>query len=136
MPKLEKSRKILILSVMIILFLSLTGCSKSKEDEKKGIKEKINSEMSYLDGKIITMLNRINNISFSNYKVVSEDVKEEKTGVTNGNEKNTSNQENIMQDTGSASSDSGENDKKSENKSSTSESNSSSNNQSSEDSRR
>ena len=122
---------------MIILFFSLIGCSKSKEDENKSIKEKVNSEMIYLDGKIITMLNKLNNISFSNYKVISEDVKEEKTGATNENEKNTSNQKNIMQDIGSTSSNSGENNQKSENKSSTtSESNSSSKNKSSEDSRK
>ena len=113
MPKLEFFRKLPIVFLIMIMLFSLTGCSKSKEDENYNKKEKVNVEMSYLDGKIITMLNRLNNISFSNYKVVSEDVKEEKSDIANGNEINKSNQGKMEQGT-----------------------NSSSNNQSSEDSRR
>lgn len=101
MPKFEKFRKILIAFLVLILFFSLTGCSKSKEDENKDKKEKVNSEISYLDTKIITILNSLNNISFSNYKVVAENVKEEKD-----NSKNKSNKESSsVQDENSSSSD-------------------------------
>ena len=101
MPKLENFRKLTVIFLIIMIF-SLTGCTNNKiEDDNK--KEKINQEMSYLDTKIITMLNRLNNISFSTYKVVSEDIKEETSGITNGNEKNSSNQEKLPEDTGESS---------------------------------
>ena len=91
MPKLTYLRKntlaILILSIVFLL----TGCSINTGEDENSKKEKLNQEMSYLDNKIITMMNRLNNISFSNYKVISEEVKEEKTG------------NNSSQDTGSSS---------------------------------
>lgn len=106
MPKLEFFRKIPIIFLIIIILFSLTGCNINKSEDYITKKEKVNQEMSYLDSKIIAMLNRLNNISFSNYKVVSEDVKEETSGITNGNEKNASSQEKLPQDTGSSSSNS------------------------------
>lgn len=106
MSKLEILRKLPIIFLIIIMLFSLTGCDKNKSENDNNKKEKVNQEMSYLDSKIIAMLNRLNNISFSNYKVVSEDVKEETSGITNGNEKNASSQEKFMQDTESSSSNS------------------------------
>ena len=144
MPKLEILRKLSIIFLIIITLFSLTGCNKNKDDSIK--KEKVNQEMSYLDSKIIAMLNRLNNISFSNYKVVSEDVKEEKFGTTNGNEKNASSQEKFIQDTGSSSSNSkgsfekadnqDNKDNKSDSNDSSNEKDSTSSTQSSDDSRK
>ena len=51
-------------------------------------------------------MNRLNNISLSNYEIVSENVKEENTGSTSGNEKNTSNQSDSSTDNGSSASNS------------------------------
>ena len=92
MPKLTKLRKVFILLIIGITLFSLTGCSKKENDDENLKKEKIDQEMKYLDSKIITTMNRLNNISFSNYKVVSEDLKENKTENTSGNEKNNTNQ--------------------------------------------
>lgn len=103
MPKLTNLRKIIMLSLIITILVSLTGCGKKEKINENSKKEKIDQEMSYLDNKIITIMNRLNNISFNNYKVISEDVKEEKTGSTSGNEKNTFSQS----DSSSSSSDSG-----------------------------
>ena len=77
MPKLTILRKIFLVIINLLLILLLTGCGDNKtEDELK--MEKVEQEMSYLDNKIIDIMNKLNNISFSNYKVVSEDIKEEK----------------------------------------------------------
>lgn len=104
MPKLTNLRKIVLLILIISILFSLTGCSMKEKIDENSKKEKIDQEMSYLDTKIVTMMNRLNNISFSNYRVISEDVKEENTGSTSGNEKNNSSQSDSSSDTGSSSS--------------------------------
>lgn len=138
MPNLTKLRKVFILLLIGITLFSLTGCSKKENNNENSKKEKIDQEMKYLDSKIITMMNRLNNISFSNYKVVSEDVKENKTGSTSGNEKNTSSQSDAESGSDSSSSNSGSDDSSGEKSSDSSKqggnSSSSQGEQSSEDS--
>lgn len=139
MPKLENLRKILIVFLIILLLFSLTGCDKGKDDEKNNKIEKVNQEIIYLDGKIIAMLNKLNNISFSNYKVVSEEAKEESSEASS-NEKNMSNdmqgsssdKQNSSQDENSASNKKEESSNKQN--STSDEENSTQNNQSSKDS--
>ena len=82
MLKLTYSRKIILaFFIFIITIFTLTGCA--KKDNKQDIeKEKVKDEICFLDETIITMMNRANNISFNNYKVISENVKQEKTGST------------------------------------------------------
>ncbi len=77
MPK-ENFFKSIILSILIIfMFLTLTGCGE-KQSEEEVSKQKLDKEIQYLDTKFVSLMNMLNNISFSNYKVTSEDVKEEK----------------------------------------------------------
>lgn len=52
--------------------LNLTGC---KKDEKEELKEKVISELGYVNIKILDMLNALNNITFENYTIISEEVK-------------------------------------------------------------
>lgn len=83
MPK-EKFLKSVILSILIIfIFFTLTGCGKKQSKEELS-KQKLDKEIQYLDTKFVSLMNMLNNISFSNYKVTSEDIKEEKGG-TKGN---------------------------------------------------
>ena len=80
MLKLTYSRKVILaFFIFIITLFTLTGCA--KKDNKQDI-EKVKDEICFLDETIITMMNRANNISFNNYKVISENVKQEKTGST------------------------------------------------------
>ena len=65
----------LYLGIFSVLILSLTGCDK-KEDSKE-LEEKINAELSYLDIKLITMLNKINGISYENYIVKADKINTE-----------------------------------------------------------
>lgn len=62
---------------MIFIVFTLTGCS-DKQSEEEISKEKINQELQYLDTKFVSLMNMLNNVSFTNYKVTSEDIKEEK----------------------------------------------------------
>ena len=50
----------------------LTGCKENKSDE---LKNKVISELGYVNVKIIDMLNSLNNITFENYTIISEQVK-------------------------------------------------------------
>lgn len=81
MLKLTYLRKFILALFIIIIPLLLTGCTK-KDNEEDIKKEKVKEEISFLDGTIITIMNKSNNISFSNYKVISEDAKQEKAGVS------------------------------------------------------
>ena len=68
-------RKLNIFIVFILLINScflFTGCGKSKHEE---LKEKTISELGYVNIKIIDMLNILNNITFENYTIMSEQVK-------------------------------------------------------------
>lgn len=50
----------------------LAGCANNNNEN---LETKAISELDYLDGKIIGMLNKLNNISFESYSIVSEKVK-------------------------------------------------------------
>ena len=63
--------KYFILSIIVILVFSLAGCSTT---EGTDINEKVNSEIDYLDEQLVGMLNKLNNISFQKYMVVSEEI--------------------------------------------------------------
>lgn len=65
------------LVIFCILTISLTGCSKNEDD--KTLKDKLNNEISYLDTKLIAMLNKANGISFENYIVNAEQISDQST---------------------------------------------------------
>lgn len=68
-----KKNKIIILFIyLIILIVSLCGCG-SKEDDGK-IDKKIQSEIDYLDKKLIGIMNKLNNITLENYEVKSKEI--------------------------------------------------------------
>lgn len=73
--------------MLCILSISLAGCG--KKDENEILKDKINSEIAYLDTKLVDMLNNINGISIQNYIVKAEQVNE-KEGSSNTKSSNAS----------------------------------------------
>lgn len=93
---MKKTKKILV--IIFIIMICLTGCSQ-KENKDKEIKEKVKQEINYIDNQIISMLNRLNNISLENYSIVSnqtqlnEKTSEESTS-SSGEEKQTNQEEN------------------------------------------
>lgn len=64
---------VIYLVIFSILMLSLTGCSKN--NDSKELEEKIKAELSYLDTKLIEMLNKVNGISYENYVVKADEIK-------------------------------------------------------------
>ncbi len=60
-------KKFLIILCLILISISLGGC-KTNDEEK--MKEKIIQEINFLDDKIISMLNELNNISLDNFSIV------------------------------------------------------------------
>lgn len=92
--------KMTILGIILILSISLTGCSKNK-NSRKDVLQKLGNEVEYLDTQILGMLNNINNISYQKYKVQSEHVSSKdstasggkSTGDTSPNQSGSSSQE-------------------------------------------
>ena len=66
-----------ILNIVILIFL-LSGC-KSLGSEKASIEQKLNTEISYVDSELISILNKLNNIDYSRYKVTAKEVKNEES---------------------------------------------------------
>ena len=84
---MKKLKKIITLGVLIFTVFILTGCSNSKNED---LKTKVISEIDYMNTKIINMLNKLNNISFESYSILSEQVElsseeeKSKTGEQSG----------------------------------------------------
>ena len=74
---LKKTKNIIITFLLINIVLTLTGCRENKNEE---IKNKVIAELGYVNIKIIDMLNGLNNITFENYTIMSEQVKSDETG--------------------------------------------------------
>ena len=89
----------MLISLIFIVFL-LTGCSDSKDDD---LKTKVVSELDYIDTITIGMLNKLNNISFENYSIISSQVQlssEEEKAKTGEESSQSSNKESGGQGSG------------------------------------
>lgn len=107
--------------IFLVLIVSLTGCSKNSDSEN--LKSKVTEEISYLDSKLIAMLNQANGISLENYIVTAEEVSEE----SNSSQDKSSSSNKSQEDSKDSSQDSDENSEQTTN-SSTSGSSSGQNN--------
>lgn len=67
----KTSRKLLL--ICLCLTLSLTGCT-NKEESTTGLINKIETEIGYMDMELINIMNRLNNISFSNYMLEAQEI--------------------------------------------------------------
>ena len=68
---MDKKMKILsfAISFVIVIALGFVVYSNSTKDDKQMLNEKVQTEVEYLEVKIVNMANRINNITIQNYKV-------------------------------------------------------------------
>ena len=82
---MKKIKNAIIIFLLINLCFLLVGC---KKNEKEELKQKVISELGYVNIKIIDMLNLLNNLTFENYTIVSEQVK-----LDNNSQKQQSEQE-------------------------------------------
>lgn len=61
----------MLLIVCIFIAFILTGCSNNKNED---LKAKVIAEIDYMNTKIINILNKLNNISFESYSILSKQV--------------------------------------------------------------
>ena len=81
-----KNLKGIILSIIIIIIVIATiffsiNYVKSDSENSKTLEQKVNSEMKYLDNKILGILNGLNNIVLRNYAVSSYEVETDEKEV-------------------------------------------------------
>lgn len=69
---MKKYKKIAMLIIAVLAAVFLSGCSKGKDGD---LKTKVISELNFVNAKTIDMLNKLNNISFESYSIISEQVK-------------------------------------------------------------
>lgn len=68
--KMKKALK--MIGILILLIVSCSGCN-NKEDQQ--LKKKMTEEIEFIDTHIISMLNSLNDITFDNYVISSQQVK-------------------------------------------------------------
>lgn len=68
---MKKYKKIAMLIIVVLAAVFLSGCSKGKDGD---LKTKVISELNFVNAKTIDMLNKLNNISFESYSIISEQV--------------------------------------------------------------
>jgi len=85
-------RVIAYVILFVILSVSLAGCSSGGENNV--LNEKIASELTYLDTKLIEMINSTNGISLENYIVKAEKIEEESANKDTSNKGSSASEQN------------------------------------------
>lgn len=88
---MKKTKVVIAIIILILISIFFTGCDNTKK-EKEELKGKVIAEINYVNTKIIDLLNTLNNLSFENYTILSEEVK-----LDNNTEKQQSKQGNDSQ---------------------------------------
>ncbi len=71
-----KIKKIILIIFFTIILISLAGCG--KKENKEEINEKVIEEMEYLDTSIVSILNRLNNITLNNAEITYSKIQKDK----------------------------------------------------------
>ncbi len=120
---MKKTIFILII-ILSLLSWSLLAFSKDNKSDEEILKEKVLSEIIFLDSELTNMINRLNGLTFENYKIITTD-------VNKGDKDNSSNTE---QSSGNASEKTSDSSSEGSDEQSNQESNSGSNSSSSQES--
>lgn len=94
---------ILFLCFILMSLIILTGCA-NQSDFNEDVKEKVVQELDYLDTHIVSIANKLNNITLQNYTVTSEEVNLEEgsssgeTGGSSGGGEESSQSAGVKQD--------------------------------------
>jgi len=85
------NKKYFIFFICFIIFLTVTfaGISIFSKTDKNNVKDKIESEMGYIETKLLGMINSLNNISFSNSIILEQSTTKEQSDT--GNKENSNN---------------------------------------------
>lgn len=93
-------KKRIVIFLLVLVLICLTGCN--NEPTNDDIKLKVEEELNYLDSKIVSIMNKLNNITLENYTITSEEIS---LGEENGSsgEKSTQGSESETQEKESSS---------------------------------
>lgn len=69
-------KKICLVTTLVIIVILLSGCTTVFKGETPSLEQKVDEEIEYMESEIIAMLNSLNNITYTNYKVVPTEVKQ------------------------------------------------------------
>lgn len=73
-----------IILLIVLVILALTVYTSAKQDNDKDEKEKVVSEIRYLDTKLVDLFNNMNNIEMRNYKIYTTKIEESRSAETTG----------------------------------------------------
>lgn len=92
----KRLNQLILLIILSISVVYLCGCNNnSKNNNEEVLKQKLSSEMLYLENELISMANELNNITYLNYSVVTS---KKESGTTNENNKSSQNGEGSQQE--------------------------------------
>ena len=74
---------IIIIAILLVGFGSYYIYSNNSQDNIESLQTKVDKEIIYLNTTIISMMNKLNNITYANYKIVEEKVPTEENTQTN-----------------------------------------------------
>lgn len=96
-----------IVLIVILIILGYVIYSNATKDNEEDLSNKLLSEIRYLDSELIYILNSLNNISSSNYKITTNEVKDEKSSNSSSSSSSSSNSEGGSGESSSSSENSG-----------------------------
>ncbi len=73
-----------IILLIVLVILALTVYTSATQDNSKDEKEKVVSEIRYLDTKLVDLFNNMNNIEMRNYKIYTTKIEESRSAETTG----------------------------------------------------
>lgn len=77
-------KRFLLIIYLLVSILTLCGCSNNEENGD--INKKLQSEIQYLDKRIIGIMNKLNNITLDNYEVKSKEIVPERSNEGSGSQ--------------------------------------------------
>ena len=110
---------ITIITLFLIIVIAIVGyfvygnIKESKANSSDMLTEKVISEIEYLGDNIIYIMNELNNISYTNYKIVSEEIEDSSSDENSSSSGSNSGQGGSESSGGQSSSEQGDSDKKS-----------------------
>lgn len=101
-----KMKKTIFLLIIILLLLScsLVAFSKDNKSSEDILKEKVLSEITFLDTELTSMINKLNGLTFENYKIIATNVnKSDKDNSSNTEQSGGNSNENTTNSEGGGS---------------------------------
>lgn len=86
----KKRKSYLCLFFLFLSLFLLSGCGNKKEEEL--LKNKLSSEIEYLDSMLSSMLNKANGLTLTNYQVSAKKIEDKEQGNSNNENSSSSNE--------------------------------------------